>query len=169
MDNIARLRSQHINVAMKVLFETKLQHQGYESHQYSIYYENKRFENKCLQCLHENKNHWILVALNPSNTYMPCILHDLKTSHDKILCANTKIKINELINIDNFNYIYTNVMQQHDQSSCDLFGIAYATNIAFNINVKKSKYAISKMRQHYKKKLLKCKIYHSFSKTSIYM
>jgi hypothetical protein len=35
-------------------------------------------------------NHSILAALNPSNTYMPCILHDSKTPHDKILCANTK-------------------------------------------------------------------------------
>ncbi len=41
------LESQHIDVAMKVLFETKLQHRGYESHQYSIYYGRRTFENKC--------------------------------------------------------------------------------------------------------------------------
>jgi hypothetical protein len=48
MDNIAWLRSQHIDATVKVLFETKLQHQGYEFHQYSIYYKSRRFENKCL-------------------------------------------------------------------------------------------------------------------------
>jgi hypothetical protein len=90
MDNTTWLESQHINATMKMLFETKLQHQGYESHQYSIYYESRRFENKCLQYLHIHMNHWILATLNPSNTYMPCILHDSKTPHDKILCANTK-------------------------------------------------------------------------------
>jgi len=42
------------------------------------------------------------------------------------------------MNIDNLNYTYTNVMQQFDQSSCHLFVIAYATNITFNINVKKN-------------------------------
>ncbi len=42
-----------INVTMKMLFETKLQHQGYESHQYSIYYKSRTFENKCFQYLHK--------------------------------------------------------------------------------------------------------------------
>jgi len=37
-----------------------------------------------------------------------------KTPHDKIFCANTKLKISELMNINNLNYIYANVMQQFD-------------------------------------------------------
>ncbi len=45
-----------INVTMKMLFETKLQHQGYESHQYSIYYKSRRLENKCLQYLSTHKH-----------------------------------------------------------------------------------------------------------------
>jgi len=57
MDNTTWLESQHIDAAaMKMLLETKLQHQGCESHQYSIYYESKRFENKCLQYEHEHKH-----------------------------------------------------------------------------------------------------------------
>jgi len=91
-----------INVAMKVLFETKLQHQGYESHQYSIYYISKGFENKCFQCLHKNMNHWIL--------------YDSRTPHDKILCANTKLKMSELMNIKNLNYTYANVKSRCNQS-----------------------------------------------------
>jgi hypothetical protein len=65
MGNITWLKSQHIDVTMKVLFETKLQHQGYEYHKYSIYYKSRRFEKQCLQYLHINMNHWILIALNP--------------------------------------------------------------------------------------------------------
>ncbi len=52
------------------------------------------------------------------------------------------------MNIDNLNYTSANVMQQLDQSSCDSFAIAYVIDIAFNINEEKSKYAVSKMRQH---------------------
>jgi hypothetical protein len=121
------VKIQHIDVAMMVLFEKKLQHQGYESHQYSIYYISRRFENKCFQYLHINMNHWIL--------------YDSRTPHDKILYANTKLKLNELMNIDNLNYTYANVMQQPDQSSCGSFAIVYV--IAFNINVEKSKYVWS--------------------------
>jgi hypothetical protein len=58
------------------------------------------------------------------------------------------LKKSELMNIDNLNYTYANVMQQPDQSSCGSFAIAYVIDIVFNINVKKSKYAISKMRRH---------------------
>jgi len=45
---------------------------------------------------------------------MPCILYDSKTSHDNIFYANTKLKISELMNIDNLNYIYENVLQQFE-------------------------------------------------------
>jgi hypothetical protein len=41
MNNTTWLRSQYMNVAMKILHEMKLQHQGYESHQYLIFYEKK--------------------------------------------------------------------------------------------------------------------------------
>ncbi len=35
------------------------------------------------------------------------------------------------------NYIYANVMQQPNQSSCGIFVIAYVVDIAFNLNVEK--------------------------------
>ncbi len=34
-NNTSWLGSQHMDATMKILYETKLQHQGYESHQYS--------------------------------------------------------------------------------------------------------------------------------------
>jgi hypothetical protein len=100
--------------------EIKLQHQGYESHQYSLYYGSKKFGKKCLQHLHINMNHWILTSLDPTNAHTPYILYDSKTPYDKILCKNTTLKISKLFNIDHLNHIYANVMQQPDQSSCGL-------------------------------------------------
>jgi hypothetical protein len=35
-----------MDVAMKILYEKKLQHQIYESHQDSLYYGSKKFEKK---------------------------------------------------------------------------------------------------------------------------
>jgi len=94
------------------IYETKLQHQGYESHQYSLYYGSKKFEKKSLQYPHINMKHWILASLDPINTHTPCILYDSKTPYDKVLCENTKLKISKLLNIDHLNYIYAYVMQQ---------------------------------------------------------
>jgi hypothetical protein len=104
--NTSWLGSQHMDVAMKILHETKLQHQGYESHQYSLYYGSKKFEKKCLQYLHINMNHWILASLNLTNTNTPYILYDSKTHYDKVLCENTTLKISRLLSIDHLNYIY---------------------------------------------------------------
>jgi hypothetical protein len=52
MNNTMWLRSQDMNAAMKILHEMKLQHQGYESHQYLILYKIKKFEKKCFQYLY---------------------------------------------------------------------------------------------------------------------
>jgi len=89
-------------------------------------------------------------------------LYESKTPYDKVLCENTTLKISKLLNIDHLDYIHANVMQQIDQSSCGLFVIAYAIDIAFNLNVEKSKYVVFKMKQHFKK-LLGCQIINSFS------
>ncbi len=112
--------------------------------------EVKSLKRKCLQYLHINMRHWILTSLDPTNTHTPCILYDSKTPYDKILCGNRTLKISKLLNFDHLKYIYANVMQQIDQSSCGLFVIAYAIDIAFSLNVEKSKYVVFKIRQHLK-------------------
>jgi len=89
-------------------------------------------------------NHWILASLDPINTHTPCILYDLKY----VFCEITTLKLSKLLNIDHLNYIYANVMQQPNQSSCGLFVIAYVVDIAFNLNVEISRYVVFKMRQH---------------------
>jgi len=93
-------------------------------------------------------NHWISASLNPTNTHTPCILYDSKTHYDKILCENIILRISKLLSIDHLNYICANVMQQLDQSSCGLFVIAYAVDIALNLNVEKSKCVVFQMKQH---------------------
>jgi hypothetical protein len=59
-----------------------------------------------------------------------------------------KIKI-----VEHLLYKYANVIQQTDNSMCDIFTISYATNITFGIDLEKSKYvfitnAITFMKQH---------------------
>jgi hypothetical protein len=39
-------------------------------------------------------------------------------------------------------------MQQIDKSTCGVFTIAYATNIAFGFNPKKSQYVLTQMQTH---------------------
>ncbi len=41
MNNTMWLGSQNMNVEMKILHDMKLQRQGYEYHQYLIFYKNK--------------------------------------------------------------------------------------------------------------------------------
>ncbi len=149
MDNTSWLESWHIIAAMKVLFETKLQHQGYESYQYSIYYESRRFENKCFSISthkYEPLNSSSIKPFKHIICHVFCMIQEpyMITYFVQIQF----LKKSELMNIDNLNYTYANVMQQPDQSSCGSFAIAYVIDIVFNINVKKSKYAISKMRRH---------------------
>ncbi len=59
----------------------------------------------------------------------------------------------KLTNIEQLLYSYANVMQQIDNLSCGLFIIAYAIDIAFGIELEKSKYvfitnAFTLMKQH---------------------
>ncbi len=96
--------------AMKISCETKLQHQGYEIRQYSIYHGNKRFGKKCLQYLHINMNHWIITPLDLTSKYMQCNLYHSKEFNDKKNCEYMKFKLSELMNIQQLNYTYANVL-----------------------------------------------------------
>jgi hypothetical protein len=65
-------------------------------------------------------NHWILASLDLTNKYMLRILYNSKTPHEEVFCENTQLYINKLMNVDNLNYIYANVIKQLDYSSCGL-------------------------------------------------
>jgi hypothetical protein len=79
-------------------------------------------------------------------------LHDIiYNSHmpmTKKLPGNTIQLLCKLINMNNLLYTYANVMQQIDNSSCDVFTITYATNIAFEFDPKKSQYVLTQIRTH---------------------
>ncbi len=75
-----------MDIAMKILYETKLQHKDINF--INIQYVNKMFEKKNLHYLHMNLDHWLLTSLHPTNTYMPCILYDSKIPRDIMLCEN---------------------------------------------------------------------------------
>jgi len=56
MDKTTWLSSQHMDVPMNISYETNLQHQGYESHQYSICCGTKRFFKKKIEIFpHEHE------------------------------------------------------------------------------------------------------------------
>jgi len=146
--NTTWLGSQHMNFAMKISYETKLQHQGYEIRQYSIYHGSNIFGKKCLQYLHINMNHWIITSLDLTSKYMRCNVYHWKTIHDKKICEYMKLKLSELMNIQHMDYTYANVMWQLDQSSCGLFVIDFVVDIAFNLDVQISNYIVNEIRKH---------------------
>ncbi len=63
MNNTMWLGSQDMNVAMKILHEMKLQHQGYESHQYLIFYEKKLLWKKMFSIFVHLKEGYLFVLL----------------------------------------------------------------------------------------------------------
>jgi hypothetical protein len=53
-----------------------------------------------------------------------------------------------ITNVKHLLYSYANVMQQPDSSSCGLFTIAYAIDIAFELNLEKTIYKVPQMQSH---------------------
>ncbi len=66
----------------------------------------------------------------------------------KKLTNNTIQLLCKLINVNNLLYTYANVMQRIDNSSCDVLTIAYAIDIAFAFDFKKSQYVLTEMQTH---------------------
>jgi hypothetical protein len=85
-----------------------------------------------------NNNHWILVQIHASTLYLHYTIYDSIRSTIKILPNDTIQLLTNIINVKNLLYSYANVMQQPDNSSCKVFTIAYASDIAFELNPKKS-------------------------------
>jgi hypothetical protein len=56
--------------------------------------------------------------------------------------------LTNIINVKHLLYSYANVMQQLDNSSCELFSITYATNITFELNPKIYIYNVPQMQLH---------------------
>jgi len=66
----------------------------------------------------------------------------------KKLPSNTIQLLCKLINVNNLLYTYANVMQQINNSSCGVFTIAYAINIAFGFDLENFQYVLTQIQTH---------------------
>jgi hypothetical protein len=87
-----------------------------------------------------------------------CAIYDFKKPLTKTLPNDIIQLLKKLTNVECLLYKYANVMQQIDSSSCGLFAIAYAINIAFGIDPKKSEYILSPMHIHLRNNINKIHI-----------
>jgi hypothetical protein len=139
------LNDQHLGSAMQILYVEKLQSVGHEQHTYAIIGKRCTCVKKCLQHIFINDDHWILVKIHMSIPNLYCTTYDSHMPRMKKLLSNTIQLLCKLINMNNLLYTYANVMQQINNSTCDIFTIAYATNIAFGFNLEKSQYVLRQM------------------------
>ncbi len=86
------------------------------------------------------------ISKNPLiNSYLHCTIYGSHMLMMKKLPSDTIQLLCKLINVNNLLYTYANVMQQIDNSSCGVFTITYATNIAFGFDLKKFQYVLTQM------------------------
>ncbi len=71
-----------------------------------------------------------------STPNLHCTIYDSHMPRIKNLPSDTIQLLCKLINVNNLLHTYANVMQQIDNSSCGVFTIAYATDIAFGFDPK---------------------------------
>ncbi len=73
-----------------------------------------------------------------SNPNLHCIIFDSHMPMTKKLPNDTIQLLRKLINVNNLSYTHANVMKQINNSSCNVFTITYATDIAIGFDPKKS-------------------------------
>ncbi len=78
-----------------------------------------------------------------STLNLHCIIYNSHMPKMKKLLSDTIKLLCKLINVKNLLYIYVNLMQQIDISSCGVFTIAYAIDIGFGFNLEKSQYVLT--------------------------
>ena len=145
----AWLTNMNMNDAFILLHRAKFQQINYKPHRYSFIETNAIYHKQYMQYINIHGNHWILCHIQPSSKHMHSTIYDSMIPSNRILDSNIVSKLKRVLNIqDNIHYKYVNVPQQSYSSSCGLFMIAYATNIAFNISPLQSNYNIAMMRSH---------------------
>jgi hypothetical protein len=82
-----------------------------------------------------------------------CTIYDSNKPLTRTLPNDIIQLFKKLTNVEHLLYKYANVIQQMDNSTCGIFTISYATNIAFGIDLEKPKYifitnVITFMKQH---------------------
>jgi hypothetical protein len=145
----AWLTDMHMSATCILLYRAKFQQINYEPHRYSFTETNAIYHRQCMQYINVHGNHWILCHIQPSSEHMHCTIYDSMIPSNRRLDPNIVKKLKRVLNIQgNLHYTYINVPQQLDGSSCGLFTIAYATDIAFNISPSQSNYNVPMMRFH---------------------
>ena len=137
---------EHLNAAMDILWHSKLSHKGFQRSIYSTK-QNKSVTHPCLQQLFVRGNHLVLAFMNPQQNY--CILYDLARHLSHHGFAEHTMLLQRAINIEETRMEWAEVQQQsHDGSSCGLYVIVYAIDIANDIDPKDVKYDEKSMRLH---------------------
>jgi len=131
---------------MQILYVEKLQSLGYEQHTYAIIGKKCTCVKKCLQHIFINNDHWILVKIHMSTPNLHYKIYDSHMPMMKKLPSDTIQLLCKLIHVNNLLYTNANVMQQIDNWSCNVFTIAYVTNIAFGFDAEKSQYVLTQMQ-----------------------
>jgi hypothetical protein len=139
------LSDPHFKSVIEILYVEKIQSLGYEQHTYAIVEKKCKCVKKCLQHIFINNNHGILVKIHMSTFNLHCTIYNTHMPRMKKLPSDTIQLLCKLINVDNLLYTYANAMQQIDNSSCGVFTIAYATDIAFRFDPEKFQYVLTQM------------------------
>ncbi len=147
LDSNRWIIDQYLASAMQILYVEKLQLLGYEQHTYAIIGKKCTCVKKCLQHIFTNNDHWILVKLHMSTPNLHYKIYDSHMPMMKKLPSDTIQLLCKLINVNNLLYTNANVIQKIDNSSCGVFTIAYATDIAFEFDPEKSQCVLTQMQK----------------------
>jgi hypothetical protein len=157
LDSNRWLSDQYLRSVMQILYVEKLQSLGYKQHTYAIIGKKCTCVKKCLQHIFINNDHWILVKIHMSTPNLHYKIYDSHMPMMKKLPSDTIQLLCKLINANNLSYTNANVMQQIDNSSCNVFTIAYAADIAFGFDPEKSQYVLTQMQTNLQNSINKTK------------
>jgi len=139
---------QHLTITIQIFYGQKLQSLIYQQHTYAIIGIIHRSLTNCFQHIFINNNHWILVKMQASTINLHYTIYDSNRPIIKKLSNDTIQLLTKITNVRHLLYSYANVMRQQENSSRGLFIIAYAINITFELNPKKSVSNVPKMQSH---------------------
>lgn len=144
-NNTDWLGDEHMNAALDILWFTKLRKKGFQRGVYSTE-QNKHIVQPCLQQLWLRRNHWALAYIDPHQNR--CILYDSARHLSMNGTKDHEALLATAIDVTKYRMEWGDVQQQSDGSSCGLYAIAYAVDIANDIDPAAVKYIEQDMRLH---------------------
>ena len=104
---------------------------------------------KFIQILHVMSSHWLTVSNLKTGNNNEAIVYD--SMYGKSLPRRVQLNVCSLMrkfSIQKIRFLISNVQQQSDGSSCGVFAIAFATELAHNLNPSICNFNDEAMRQH---------------------